>query len=89
MDIKSTVSPVVAVKKVAKSSGSVMSSNKYKGKEDIKVSIDADGERSSAMSEEGSQVPPPKEEEFEKFKKGRGKKINAVFLSNKGKVAPG
>ena len=69
---------MAAVKKVAKSSAV-----KSKGKDEIRVAVDADMERSSALSEECPQAP-PKEEEFEKFKKGRGKKINAVFLSNKG-----
>ena len=72
------------MKKISKPSGSMTSPNKYKGKDEVKVAIDGDGEQSSAMSEEGSQVPPSKEEEFEKFKKGRGKKINAIFLDNKG-----
>lgn len=39
---------------------------------------------SPSTVEDIEQVPPPKEEEFEKFKKGRGLKIHEAFLSNKG-----
>ena len=49
--------------------------------------VDASEEgRSSSQSstEEISQTPPPREDEFEKFKKGRGQKIHEAFLSNKG-----
>lgn len=56
-------------------------------KEELKVLVDASEEgRSSSQSstEEISQTPPPKEDEFEKFKKGRGQKIHEAFLSNKG-----
>ena len=58
-------------------------------KEELKVLVDANEEgRSSSHSsmEEVSQTPPPKEDEFEKFKKGRGQKIHEAFLSNKGIV---
>lgn len=82
---KSTASLMAAVKKVAKSREPIHSSTKVKGKDEIRVAVDADGGNLSVLSEECQQSLPPKEEEFEKFKKGGGKKINAVFLSNKGK----
>ena len=50
------------------------------------MQVDANEDRppSSLSSDEISQEPPPREEEFEKFKKGRGQKIHEAFLSNKG-----
>lgn len=49
------------------------------------VDVSEEGRCSSHSSmEDVSQSPPPKEDEFEKFKKGRGQKIHEAFLGNKG-----
>jgi hypothetical protein len=58
-------------------------------RDELKVMVDAseEGRLSSHSSvEDTSQTPPPKDDEFEKFKKGRGQKIHEAFLGNKGLV---
>ena len=48
------------------------------------VDVSEEGRSSPSSVDDIEQVPPPKDEEFEKFKKGRGLKIHEAFLSNKG-----
>ena len=78
--IKTTASTTFAIKNKE-------SKHSITPKDEVKVALDSKDEgRSStqSFSEEVEQTPPSKEEEFNKFKKGRGQKIHENFLNNKG-----
>ena len=94
LDPKRSGSPVSIPKKSSKGASSTpgptgrgKDSSKSLPREELKVMVDTseEGRCSSHSSvDEVSQSPPPKDDEFEKFKKGRGQKIHSAFLSNKG-----
>ncbi len=75
---------MAAVKKITTDNKRRRSSKELM-KDDVKVTVDVDRDQSIQVTDQTSPTLPSKDEEFEKFKKGRGKKINEIFLSNKGK----
>ncbi len=87
-DMKRVVSPIASMRKVRNYREST--SKSMVTREEFRVQVDTSeegrGGSSPSSAEDISQSPPPKEEEFEKFKKGRGQKIHEAFLANKGKA---
>lgn len=84
-DMKRVVSPIASMRKVRNYREST--SKSMVTREEFRVQVDTSeegrGGSSPSSAEDISQSPPPKEEEFEKFKKGRGQKIHEAFLANK------